>query len=307
MSSINLLIESIHLALLPASQWRDLAQNCVHHYFNTVNNNNNNNDHAGDGTTTTTTTAKTMPGYVVLHARIETEMMVHQCGIGMENNLTTILTMVEDFVTTFNNEEIPQPPPQEHFNRSQQQKIFGTLVAIGREGLKVVVGQPLVDEMARYNWEVLNERSLSSNNNSTVLSQSKPSTSTSTSTSTLPIFECGDLWVEKAYLADNGDDDDDTIEKTDHEKLSIHGHDHHNQNKERPQRHDYGDIIPSMINYWLAVEATVFVGVAKSSWSTDVWAARYYKGKGNMNYQYTKEDGVIPVPNNGMPTAHKAC
>jgi hypothetical protein len=60
------------------------------------------------------------------------------------------------------------------------------------------------------------------------------------------------------------------------------------------------------MNFYIATNATIFVGVARSSWSTDVWTTRYYQGKGATNFQYTP-DGIIPVPNGGLPAAHKNC
>lgn len=269
------LIASIHSALRPAPQWRRLAQRCVHHYLGKDEDNPNNSTDQGT----------TLPGYVVLHGRVETEMMVHKCGISMEKNLTTILNMVENFVRAFNDQ-------QDQTNNITSQKIRGTLVAVGREGIQVPVGVPHVDAMAKHNWEVLNEMSLSSPTKT-------ESSSSSTSPSRLPLFECGELWVEKAYLTDHND----TVNT---DGMSQVGRKDEYLPPDR-YKHDYGDIIPSMINFWLAVEATAFVGVEKSSWSTDVWAARYYRGKGDTNFQYTVENGVVPVPNNGRPTPHKNC
>ncbi len=244
------LIASMHTALVPAPRWQELARSCVRHYLG---------DGGGGGSTNNGGGPTTMPGYLVLHARVETEMMTHKCGAGMENNLTTILAMVDDFV--------------QRFNEKQARIVQGAVVAVGREGMQVPVGDPTIDAMARHNWEVLDGRSLSSSNRSRTTSESSTPPSRS-SPRRVPIFECGDLWVEREYL---------------------------------PQNEDYGDIIPSMINYWLAVQATAFVGVGKSSWSTDVWTARYYLGRGRSNFEYTAGHGVVPVPNGGMPHPHGSC
>jgi len=61
----------------------------------------------------------------------------------------------------------------------------------------------------------------------------------------------------------------------------------------------YGNLVPMVINFYIATEANVFIGVNGSSFSNDVWITRYYQGKGNTNYQYTPQ-GIIPVPNGGL-------
>jgi hypothetical protein len=73
------------------------------------------------------------------------------------------------------------------------------------------------------------------------------------------------------------------------------------------QQHNvYGSILPSLINFYVATQAQVFVGVSKSSWSTDVWTTRYYQGKGDGNYQYTP-DGIKQLDHEGLPPPHKNC
>lgn len=72
-------------------------------------------------------------------------------------------------------------------------------------------------------------------------------------------------------------------------------------------QHDYyGSILPSILNFYIATKAKVFIGVSKSSWSTDVWTTRYYQGKGNTNFEYTP-NGIVPVPNGGLPPPHGNC
>lgn len=68
----------------------------------------------------------------------------------------------------------------------------------------------------------------------------------------------------------------------------------------------YGSLLPSILNFYIATEASVFIGVSKSSWSADVWTTRYYQGKGGSNYEYTSA-GISPVPNGGLPKPHGNC
>lgn len=46
------------------------------------------------------------------------------------------------------------------------------------------------------------------------------------------------------------------------------------------------EIVASMVSFEIAVRAEKFIGTYVSSWSTTVWKARYYQGKGE-NYVYT--------------------
>lgn len=68
----------------------------------------------------------------------------------------------------------------------------------------------------------------------------------------------------------------------------------------------YGSLLPSILNFYIATQAAVFIGVSKSSFSTDVWTTRYYQGKGASNFEYTR-NGVSPIPNGGLPPPHGNC
>jgi hypothetical protein len=91
------------------------------------------------------------------------------------------------------------------------------------------------------------------------------------------VLECGEIWMDQWYSSQGSVIDD-----------------------------YYGSLIPMVLNYYIATHATIFVGVAKSSWSTDVWTARYHLGKGDTNLQYTP-NGIVPVSNGGLPLAHTGC
>jgi hypothetical protein len=91
------------------------------------------------------------------------------------------------------------------------------------------------------------------------------------------IFECGELWTDRWYA---------TQEDIEHDY--------------------YGSILPSIINFYIATHASIFVGVQGSSWSTDVWNTRYYQGKGAGNYEYTR-GAILPLPDGGLPQPHQNC
>jgi hypothetical protein len=75
---------------------------------------------------------------------------------------------------------------------------------------------------------------------------------------------------------------------------------------EHPHSIDYGSLLQSVVNFYIATEAKAFVGVRGSSYSTDIWTTRYHQGKGDSNYEYTKE-GIVKMGNGGLPPMHTNC
>lgn len=73
-----------------------------------------------------------------------------------------------------------------------------------------------------------------------------------------------------------------------------------------PNAIDYGSTLQSMINFHVATEASIFVGVRGSSYSTDIWTTRFHLGKGESNYEYTPS-GIIRIDNGGLPPPHSNC
>lgn len=94
----------------------------------------------------------------------------------------------------------------------------------------------------------------------------------------VPVFECGDQLLQRYYDS-------------------------------QPQQPtvDYGSLLPSVINFDVAVEADVFIGFRFSSWSNSVWTTRYYLGRGDANFEYTRERGIQPIENGGLPPPHQNC
>ncbi|GFH58298.1 hypothetical protein CTEN210_14774 [Chaetoceros tenuissimus] len=75
---------------------------------------------------------------------------------------------------------------------------------------------------------------------------------------------------------------------------------------QNPNIADHGDILDSIINFYILVHSNVFIGVRNSSFSAGVWMARFLLGKGSTNYEYTS-DGIMPLENGGRPPEHQAC
>lgn len=92
----------------------------------------------------------------------------------------------------------------------------------------------------------------------------------------LPVFECGQQALQDYYYNLN------------------------------PNAIDYGSTLQSMINFHVATEASIFVGVRGSSYSTDIWTTRFHLGKGDSNYEYTP-GGIIQIDNGGLPPPHSNC
>jgi len=70
---------------------------------------------------------------------------------------------------------------------------------------------------------------------------------------------------------------------------------------------DHGSLLQAVVNFHLAVNAKIFIGVRGSSYSTDVWTTRYYLGRGTDNYRYTQQGRVEPIENGGLPDPHVNC
>lgn len=208
-------------------------------------------------------------GYVALHPRVEVDMMTHRCGKTMEKNLTKIFNMVDELMKEYNKEP-------------RREKLGRIFVAVSRRGMQRETKNKWVEKVAKENWKTLTERSLSNNNGATqiklsILDYNKYHMITPAGKNKPPVFECGESWMDKWYAA-----------QTDVEE-------------------DYwGSLVPSIMNFYIATNSAIFVGVEGSSWSTDVWTIRYYRGKGNSNFKYTPE-GISPVPNGGLPDGHKKC
>jgi hypothetical protein len=75
---------------------------------------------------------------------------------------------------------------------------------------------------------------------------------------------------------------------------------------EPPEVPDHGLILSVVIDFDVAVNAAVFVGVRGSSFSGDVRTTRFHQGRGASNYEYTNE-GILAIDNGGLPTPHINC
>jgi hypothetical protein len=154
-----------------------------------------------------------------------------------------------------------------------EQELGGIFVAVSRHNMRQPWKDPKVLAMSEYNWNILNERSPNTYqtlHNAIDVQDVHPTKQR--------VFECGEIWVDRWYKQQDDVPDD-----------------------------YYGSLLPSVLNFYIATQATVFVGVEKSSWSTDVWATRFHLGRGESNFKYTPNNGIVPLENGGRPPIHLSC
>ena len=70
---------------------------------------------------------------------------------------------------------------------------------------------------------------------------------------------------------------------------------------------DFGTILPMIIDFQIAINSAAFVGVLGSTFSVDIWSARWLLGKGDSNFRYTRDGSILPLENGGKPPAHVDC
>lgn len=218
-------------ALQPKKEWREVGEECVR-----MGNN------AREGA----------QNYVALHARIEVEILSHNCGFSMEKNLTKIFGMVEHLAT----------------NTLASQNISGVFVAVSRDGMATK------ESKSNYKtWKILADDNIKTLDD---VVGNETRSGTGLHNGNVPVFVCGQGAVQRYY-------------------------------DKHPTSIDLGSTLESMVNFYVATEATAFVGVRHSSYSTDIWTTRYYQGKGDQNYEYTQEGIVQKIEKGGLPPPHGQC
>jgi hypothetical protein len=160
---------------------------------------------------------------------------------------------------------------EEYNLQNSQERLQGMFVAVSRKNMRQPWKNPNVTALSDYNWEVLNDRSPQE----TAKRWNPPP---NIQKGKHKVIECGETWMEHWYKGQNNVSYD-----------------------------YYGSILPSILNFYIATQATIFIGVDKSSWSADVWTTRYHNGKGSTNYRYTSDKGVVPLDNGGLPPTHLSC
>jgi hypothetical protein len=153
--------------------------------------------------------------------------------------------------------------------------VKGVFVAVGRSGMEHQETRPGYNNHAAYLEENLVTLNRVVAKDGGGLDIAPGLFATLLFSKSVPVFECGREALEEYY-------------------------------RSTPGTMDYGGLVQGMINFHVATEATAFVGVRGSSYSTDIWTTRYHQGKGDTNYEYTS-NGIVRMDNGGLPPAHSNC
>jgi hypothetical protein len=212
--------------------------------------------------------------YAAVHARIEPEMMAHPCGRNMERNLTVILDHVARLLL-------------KNQSSTSTTSTMSVVVAVSREGL-VDPRFPQFLELSRANLHTLNEYTGGTAvkeddaDEDEIRNDRQPLMKRKLLHGQFPVVECGGEMMARYYrsLASGSSNPD---------RIGDHN--------------TYGTLLEQVINFDVAVQAKVFVGVELSSYSNAIWTTRFLLNKG-ANYKYTTS-GIEPVV--GMPPPHSNC
>jgi hypothetical protein len=205
--------------------------------------------------------------YMALHARVELEIMAHICGNRMNRNLTSIV----QHVFQLHEELISQSSLGEA--QLQASDLSGLFIAVSRAGMADTQSN------GHQKFQAIADENIKSLNRLTSWSQTNRTASNTLQVGflhqKLPVFECGEKVLQEYYAS-------------------------------HPDIPDHGSLLQSAVNFHIAISAEVFIGVEGSSYSTDILTTRYWLGKGNGNYRYTKT-GIERVENGGLPQPHSNC
>lgn len=153
-----------------------------------------------------------------------------------------------------------------------QQPLSGLFIAVSRAGMEET-GTGTYEKFKLYADENLRALNVLTGHNGFSSSKAESPQLFHEIRERLPVFECGERILKDYYAA--------------HADVP-----------------DHGALLQSVLNFHVAVSADVFVGVKGSSYSTDVLTTRYWLGKGDANYRYTKT-GIDRVQ--GLPEPHGKC
>jgi len=236
---------------------------------NATNTTDHHHDHRG-----TTTTNNKAPQLLALHPRVEQEMLTHRCSKFMEKNLSRVFERMETF-----------PPFFEQNTNGSKFRMDLVFIAVSKAQLaqKAKRGGVLGDIM---NWNRValdnaRERGLFGGSNNDNIS-----------TASIPMFESG-TEVAKTIQFPRLQPSN-TLHFVTGNRQKIYPQISPPQNASIPESPyvsalDMGvlEMVASVINFFTAVKAEIFVGVTGSSYSTDVFSVRYYQQKeegGGENY-----------------------
>jgi hypothetical protein len=204
------------------------------------------------------------PRVLALHPRVEPEMLGHRCAKFMEPNLTKVFERVEHFPSFIDAES-----NDGEYNRSYRFNLVFIAVSTGQI-LQQTNREDHVGAIINQNRDVFlhaREYGLFGGNRIGI-----------------PIFQSGtdsaanvEFPITAQPMSSHGD------LKGDHMSPSI-----------SPESLGVLELVASIINFFTAVKADIFVGVRGSSFSTDVFSVRYYQHKnlGGLENYILGPDGI---------------
>lgn len=268
---------AVYELLRPSKHIRLAYETAIHTALQTNNNASNITHHHHHDRGTTTTTNNEAPRLLALHPRVEQEMLTHRCSKFMEKNLSRVFERMETF-----------PPFFEQNTNGSKYRMDLVFIAVSKAQIarKASRGGELGNIM-NGNRDALDnarERGLfvgSDNNNNN-----------SSSTIPIPMFESGTevaKTIQFPRLKPSS-----TLHFVTENRRKIYPQTIPPKNASIPESPyvstlDMGvlELVASIINFFTAVKADIFVGVKGSTYSTDVFSVRYYQQKeegGGENY-----------------------
>lgn len=207
------------------------------------------------------------PRVLALHPRVEPEMLRHRCSKHMEPNLTKIFELCEQYS--------PFLHPGYNDVNNETNNIIRSKYKFNMIFIAASVDQILNQPESRYRNDTRD--TIMNENRQTFLYAREYGLFGG-----LPLFESGSDSARNV-------------------KFSLH-----DDNNITPESLGGLELVASIINFFTAVKADIFVGVKGSSFSTDVFSARYYqsqsRGEGLVESYIIGPDGIQRLY--GPPPSH---
>lgn len=191
------------------------------------------------------------PRVLALHPRVEPEMLRHRCSKQMESNLTKVFERCEHFIPFLGHDV------NNEMNKTSKYKFNMVFIAAS-------VDQILNQPESRYRNDTIDI--IMNENRLTFLRAREYGLFGG-----IPLFESGTDSARNVKFSAIHDDD-----YLNNSSRSSNGQLLHYTS---PESLGGLELVASIINFFTAVEADIFVGVKGSSFSTDVFSARYYQSK----------------------------
>jgi len=202
---------------------------------------------------------------LALHPRIEQEMMTHACAKYIETNLTKVFEMIRTY------------PPLIETNSSINSEYRFDLMFLA-------VSKDQVDKIPT---GILASNPIPIENNKTLWNARMHGVFGHENNRGIPMFESGT----------------DAASRIQFPRLHNGKHEQNTSAFDTPESLGVLELVGSVINFFLLVQADIFVGVKGSTYSTDAFSVRYYQG-GKENY-IVGPDGIERLYGSQQP--HTKC